>query len=87
MAGQGWKITKNGLGVNAGNVRIRQQSSPGAACANVQRLHTEQLRRNAALIAAAPELLAACKAAFPYVNDALVATELADAIAKAERIT
>ena len=63
-----WTVHKNGRIVVAGGIRIYQSSGPGGAqSVQVQQRLDEELRANANLIAAAPELYEACEQAL--VND------------------
>ena len=58
-----WEVSKAGRSVLAGGVKINQSIGPFAASVGVQNRIDAELRANAKLIAAAPELLAACELA------------------------
>lgn len=70
-----WVLAKSGVSVDAGATRIRMEASADR----------EEIKANARLIAAAPDLLEACRFAVGYIGPAeTVLNVLHAAIAKAE---
>jgi hypothetical protein len=63
-----WQLNKTKTGVNAGSIRIRQQSPPMAASCAVQQRHQEELLANALIIKAAPDLVDALIRTLRYVR-------------------
>lgn len=52
-----WKVSRAGRSVLAGGIKINQSSGPCAASVSVQNRIDAELRANARLIAAAPDML------------------------------
>ena len=63
-----WKVAKNGRSVIVGSMKVNQSSGPMAASCSVADRHNAELAANANLIAAAPDLLAACRETIQYLE-------------------